>query len=535
MRRAATLGLALAYLAMAGSGCNDQGLSQIPEPEYPAIEVDPTSIEYGTMEIGMEPISAEVTITSVGQADLTVSDMFLEASEHFELFVQDPPVLMEPGALIKARVQFTALNGADVTGSFWIDSDDPDRRNVEVLLHGAGVGPAIQIDPVTFDFGNIGVWCEEETEILVKSVGTSPLTIDSFEFSTAPSLSAMTFATSELYSGLELDPGESAAVVISFSPEDLEQYEGLLSVDSNDPAFPQAQGTQYGAGAGGDWVTDLFIQEGHNWTDILWVVDNSESMTEEQNQLGDDFTYFHSIVNTAGIDYHIATVTTDDAEFQGSTKVITPSTPNGASVFADNCNVGVLGSWDEMGLKFGWDALQLAVANTAPNNNFWREDAGLRVIFVSDEMDVSPGDWSDYVNDYQSLKLNPDHVILSAICGTDGTQADSCWGSGGQAMGGHGYVDAVNATGGILGSICDSSWSTTLTNLAWNSMSLTDTLELSQTPIPSTISVKVNTVQLSQGWAYESAINAVVLEPSYIPDNGDEIEVHYQVPAGCTG
>ncbi|MDP7113172.1 MAG: hypothetical protein QGH45_14460, partial [Myxococcota bacterium] len=211
------------------------------------------------------------------------------------------------------------------------------------------------------------------------------------------------------------------------------------------------------------------------------------------------------------------------------------STTNGAAVFADNCNVGIGGSWDEMGLKFGWDALQLAVGNTPPNNNFWREDAGLRVIFVSDEMDVSPGDWSDYVNDYQSLKADPSTVILSAICGTDGTQADPCWGAGGQAMGGHGYVDAVNATGGILGSICESDWSTTLTSLAWNSMSLTDTLELSQPPIPSTISVKVNTVQLNQGWAYQSPINAVVLEPDYIPDNGDEIEVHYQVPEGCSG
>ena len=528
-----------AVLALAGmlatGGCNDQGLSQIPEPEYPAIEVDKESIEFGSLEIGMDPQQAEVTITSVGDADLTVSDLYIDGPEHFELFVQDTPVVMEPGALIKARVQFTALNGADVNGSFWIGSDDPDRRNVEVLLHGAGLGPAISIDPSVFDFGNIGVWCEEETEVLIKSVGTSPLTIDSWEFTAVPSLTAMTFSTSELYQGLELDPGESAAVIVTLAPVDLEQYEGLLTVSSNDPAYPQAQGVQTGAGSGGEWITDYFVQEGTNWTDILWVVDNSESMTEEQNQLGDDFTYFHSIVNTAGVDYHIATVTTDDADFQGNTKVIDPSTPNGAQVFADNCNVGVNGSWDEMGLKFGWDALQMAVNNTPPNQGFLRTDAGLRVVFVSDEMDVSPGNWSDYVTDYQSLKANPDHVILSAICGTDGSQADTCWGQGGQAMGGHGYVDAVNATGGILGCICDSSWSTTLTNLAWNSMSLANTLELSETPIPSTITVKANGVQLNQGWSYEAAINAVVLEPSYIPDNGDEIEVHYQVPEGCTG
>ena len=38
--------------------------------------------------------------------------------------------------------------------------------------------------------------------------------------------------------------------------------------------------------------TDSFVQQGNNWADVLWVVDNSCSMEDEQGLLGDDFSYF---------------------------------------------------------------------------------------------------------------------------------------------------------------------------------------------------------------------------------------------------
>ncbi len=525
----------LALLSGAWSlACSDQALYNPPDPQYPAIEVTPLDLQFGSLEIGSE-LTQQVTITSVGPVDLDIKGLEIIGPEHFSVEVDAAPLTLEPGAAVIARVTYAALDGSERDGVFRVSSNDVEQPTVDVTLNGAGIGPAIEIDPAQWDYGTHGVYCAETMDFEVVSTGNAPVTVDSWSYAVHDGdPEALNWSTQDLYQGLVLSPGESALVTITFEPQDVESYEGSLTVVPQE-AILEATGIQTGMGEGGNWVTDEFIQEGNNQTDILWVVDNSCSMIEEQGQLADDFSNFISIVDAEAVDYHIAAVTTDSAQFLGQTKVITHSTPNGEQVFADNCQVGTNGDTTERGLLYGWEALQLAVNNTAPNTGFYRTVAGLRVVFVSDEMDGSSGDPLDYVADYQSLKSNPNHVILSAICGTDGTQAEMCWGSGGQAMGGHGYVDAALATGGLLGSICESDWSTTLTSLGWMSLSLADTLPLSQEPIPSTITVDINGVHLNQGWYYDAVINSVVLEPDYVPGDGDQVEITYQTPGDCSG
>ncbi len=523
----------MAGILMLATACSDSALYHPPEPEYPAIEVDPLLLEFGTLELGSS-LAQEVMISNVGQAKLEVSALHLDADHGFTFDAESPPIVLDPYGVSLVTLEFAPINGADIAGVFHVISNDPDEPDTQVQLHGAGMGVAIQIDPSVWDFGEFGVGCEQAADIAVRSVGTSPLTIDGFDFHATPTGNEMGYSTADLMPGMVLDPGDEATVTIHFNPSDIEAYEGLLTVTSNDPGMPEAEGVQYGEGVGGDWYTDEFVQEGNNWTDILWVVDNSCSMEDEQNQLGDDFSNFYSIINNAGVDFRIATVTTDDGHFVGNTPVLDSSTPNGAQVFADNCSLGTDGNTTEQGLKYGWEALQMALGGTPPNGSFYRPQAGLRVIFVSDEPDGS-GSWSSYVANYQGLKANPNHVILSAICGTDGVDATWCNGAGGSAMAGTGYVDATNATGGILGSICDSSWATTLTNMGWQSMSLADTLPLTHEPIPSTITVEVNGVLQQVGWAYDANVNAVILEPDFVPDDGDEITITYQLPGSCNG
>ncbi len=514
--------------------CSDQGVHK--DEEEPGtsgladIEVTPVNLEFGTLEMGSTS-TGEVTISSVGDGDLEISGVHIEGPDHFSFEAEEIPLTLRPGDVTVAQITYTALDGLDAAAVFRIHSNDPDEEVVDVSLHGMGLGPAIVVDPPTWDFGSHPAYCEESVDLFVQSVGDSPVTISSWSFEASPSSTAMTWSTQELFEGLELMPGDSALITVNFHPEDVDSYEGHLVVEVEEE-IPPGEATQIGEGTGGDGVTDTFIQEGNNQTDILWVVDNSCSMAEEQSTLADDFINFYSIVEAQAVDFRIAAVTTDDEHFLGQTTVIDHATPNGESVFAHNCQVGTDGDTTERGLHYGREALALAVSNTSPNAGFYRPAAGLRVVFVSDEMDSS-GNWFTYTSNYQGLKTNPDHVILSAICGTDGVDAQSCWGAGGQAMAGYGYVDAVNATGGILASICDADWSQALTNLGWQSLSLADTFDLTEAPIPSTILVDVNGTHLNQGWHYDAVINAVVIEPAYVPADGDVIDITYQLPGGC--
>ncbi len=511
------------------AACSDHDLNKVPEQKFPMIEVDPLLVDFGALEAGTS-LSQEVTITSIGEVPLEITQMVMDAPDDFALYADDPAFILDPYAAEIVEVEFTATGNGDVVGELLITNTDPDNPEVAVQLHGSGLAPAILIDPPVWDFGDFEVGCETTTEILVKSVGTYPLTIIDFAYNTTGS---MDWFTDQLFQDMQMAPGDEAVVEITFTPEDVDNYDGLLSVTSDDPAQATAEGVQTGEGTAGSWYADPFLQEGNNWTDIIWVVDNSCSMSDEQGQLGQDFQNFYSIVNSIGIDYRIATVTTDNDNFQNG--FIDVNTQNGATTFANNCSLGTMGSGTERGLKYGWDSLTKAMNNTSPNQNFYRQDAGLRVIFVSDEPDQS-GSWSSYVTNYQSVKANPDHVILSAVCGTDGQNATSCSGQGGSASAGSGYVEATNATGGILARICDDDWSTPMSNLAWQAVSLADTFELSHTVvIPSTIAVEVNTVPVTAHWWFEAASNSVIFEADYVPEDGDEILITYGVEGTCEG
>ncbi len=522
---------------LAGLACSDAALFKQPPPQDPAIEVDPLIIDYGVLEIG-QALTFPITIRSVGVIDLEVVDLVMGGADNYELIADETEFVLAPGEETTVEVAYTSTGAIEKHGTLTVQSMDPEQGEVVVDLYGSGISPAILIDPPVWDFGDHVIDCEEEVEIKIKSVGTDPLTISDYGFQASPSGTGMSLFTTELYDGLQLDPGQEVSVYVHFVPEDMVEYGGQLTVASNDPDQPQASADQYGVGLPGDWYNDHFLQEGDNETDILWVVDNSCSMIEEQATLGDDFTAFYGIVEAAGVDYRIATVTTDDESFQGSTKVITPGTPSGAAVFAGNCSLGTNGSDTERGLEYGWEALQMAVDGVAPNNGFYRPAAALQVVFVSDEPDQSSQSWSTYLGLYQSVKPSPSDVILSAVVGTDGSQAQLCTGPGGMAFGGLGYVDVANATGGVLAPICEADWSQALTQLAWLSLSWANTFPLSHDPVPSSVEVMVNGVDVPTGWSYDPTVEAhgaVVFEPSFIPVDGDAVDVSYGSAGPCEG
>ena len=501
---------------------------------YPIIDVDPWSVDFGDVKIGYT--SAEwVLISNVGTADLVLYNVTIGGNQSFYVTSDPSGTTLAPGDSVQMELTFEPVWEATVMGTADIANNDPSNPAASVALQGNGAAAGIEIDPDTYTFGQVGAGCEVTTDIHVRSVGTVPLALHSYAYTVLPS-TAMTMDPGDLDdyvgNGWELGPGEEITVTVSFLPDDVVVWDGLLSVDSDDPYNPTAEGLQDGEGLAGGFYTDAYLQQGNNWTDVLWVVDNSCSMGDEQGKLGDDFSYFHSIINAAGVEYRLATVTTDNYYFQGGTKVIDNNTPNGASVFESNCNLGTGGSGTERGMYEAWEALNLAVANTYPNDGFYREDAGLRIVFVSDENDDS-GNWSGYTANFQSLKLNPDHVILSAICGTDGFNAVSCSGAGGYADPGSGYVEGVNQTGGILGSICDADWSSALTNMGWMTINLADTFALTYQAIPNTIAVYVNGVAIVSGWSYDPLLNAVVFDPAYVPDDGDTVDIDYGYFGSC--
>src|SRR5690606_20178496 len=156
--------------------------------------------------------------------------------------------------------------------------------------------------------------------------------------------------------------------------------------------------------------------------DVLWVVDDSGSMYDEQVALSTNFPTFFEFFDGSGLDYHIGVVSTDmDASRRRGKLVdvdgerfIHVDTPDAARVFDGMAMLGTRGSATEKGLDAAWVALE-AERNEA-NEGFLRPDSSVHVIVVSDESDFSTQVTPEELGSYMvGLRADPDQVTFSSI------------------------------------------------------------------------------------------------------------------------
>ncbi|MGQ0505201.1 MAG: vWA domain-containing protein [Myxococcaceae bacterium] len=312
-----------------------------------------------------------------------------------------------------------------------------------------------------------------------------------------------------------------------------------------------------------DVRVDTYTQQSASMVDVLWVVDNSESMAPRQENLAKNFQAFIQLFSQSAIDYRIAVTTTDifkdQGQFRGSPKVISPSTPNPATAFANNIRVGITGSPFEAGLEAAQMALEKqAMANAGKATvDFLRSDAYLYLIFVSDEEDRSPLDVRYYWRSFETAKGvgNDGTVTTAAIMGD--VPRNSCGATPGTR-----YDLLSKLTGGEVGSICDADFANTLRKLATSAVGLKRKFTVTQPPNVETISVMLRypcgatDEQLkacasvdrtrcggvspealalectpkqgeTDGWTYEPGNRLIAFSGDAVPGIGAEVDIQY--------
>jgi hypothetical protein len=314
----------------------------------------------------------------------------------------------------------------------------------------------------------------------------------------------------------------------------------------------------------------------NNKIDVLFVVDNSGSMSPAQTNLVNNFHSFISNFMTKGYDFQIAVTTTDAylagdnfynksasaypnytssqkralANFKGP--IITPSTPNIESQFVSNAAVGDQGDGDERAFSSFREALNR-------NPSFHRPDAFLAVIILSDEDDfsdptrseaswtrqggISDHNYNDpglesvatYVNYLDMLTgstTTTKNYNVSAIATLDSTckaQENQYYA---ESIIGKRYKDLANQTNGVLGSICDTSFADSLVLIETKILELSTQFYLTRAPDPATIIVHVNGATVAEsatnGWTYQADSNSIIFHGTAIPPQGASINVDFQ-------
>ncbi len=268
-------------------------------------------------------------------------------------------------------------------------------------------------------------------------------------------------------------------------------------------------------------LTEHFLQpEVPESTDVLFVIDDSASMAEEQDRLAENFEAFIAVMLDSEADFQLGVTTTDLAR-QGRLNgpVLGAESEDVGERFLEALKVGTDGDRDERGF-------QAALLALDGDNGLVRSGSWVSVVFLSDEDDHSPGAVADHVQDLRSFG---DEGM--AVHGVVGDLPVGCASGTSAASAAERYVEAIEATGGFRDSICAEDYSEILARIALSTIGWNDTFELGELPESESLVVWVDAVQMPNrevdGWTYEPGDNALLFHGRAVPRPGMEVFVEY--------
>jgi len=315
--------------------------------------------------------------------------------------------------------------------------------------------------------------------------------------------------------------------------------------------------------------------------DILWVIDNSNSMKTSQENLANNFQSFIEKFQSLKFDYHIAVAATDswrtlydpkspnhsllrdgdDSTAHSGQFVIDKNTVDIVGTFIKNAELGVLGTKGSAGTYIpagderAFSSMKATLENPA-NSAFRRQDAYLAIIIVSDEDDFSreglysstnPSTYDnpklesvqsyvDFLNSYTG-RTSPDapsNYSVSTITVEDDICRDTLDSDGFARYPGARYMQFANATGGHIGSLC-TPFNDTLASISDSIVNYTSVFPLTRVPIVETIKIHINGILIpnndTNGWTYRASDNSIWFHGDSTPPSGASIRIDFD-PVG---
>jgi len=513
--------LSLLLIALVG-GCTDYAITGV-EKRVPEIVVHPQHIDFGHLDAGYESATETFLVINTGDEDLAIfAPDLISGNTRYEIDAEENSYIIPGGELLEFSITYTPRtfesNGAYVE----ILSDDEDERSSLVTIEGYGDAPIMTVDPVAVDYGLISIGCDNEERITITNDGNLPLEITSVtQMVTQPADIVMEYGSLP-EPPWDIEPGHSLDFLVSYVPTDTGFDDSIITIIGNDPLNPEIDAEQNGDGDVERWINQTYLQEEIPVLDVLWVIDNSGSMNPFQTNLSANIGSFMSAFTSSGADYRMSVITTDRWTFSA---IVDPSSADPESELASLVMTGIMGSGMEKGIEMAYQSLSNSSA-AGPGGTFFRADAKLVVIFVSDEPDWSGG-WSSYLSFFDALKPAGDFIPYGVI----GDPPSGCGSSYPHASYGAGYWDLIDHYGGSWYSICASDWGVQLQDLAGEVTGRrTFTLDEND-PIVDTIEVAVNG-QVTGDWEYDEASNSIIFAEGQVPAEGQTITIDYAV-WGC--
>ncbi len=273
-------------------------------------------------------------------------------------------------------------------------------------------------------------------------------------------------------------------------------------------------------------VTEHFDQESLSGLDLLFVVDATPSMAEEQDALALAANDLLTGLLGWQLSWQIGVVSMDlreQGQLRGRPWVITPSTPDPGHALRLALQVGSSGLPPSAGMEAALLALN---PENAANLGFRRADAALHVVFVSDGDDQSEAAVDAVFLAWMQAEAEATgrRAVASAVVGD---VPGGCEGEAGSATPGARYAAVSTQLGGAVQSVCAGSFSDVAAQISVMGGEGRREFVLQAEPLSESLRVFVDGAR-STAWKLDG--RTLVFDEA--PPAGADIRVEYRIGEG---
>lgn len=517
-------------------------------PPCSRLEVDPPAIDFGALDVG-RGATLSIRIYNPGPETCIMRNLRIAEGSDPAFRTREVQSFLIPGDqwfgwMVNFDPAAVGAGEGDYHGELELFAvNATEQQRYSVALSASSDPGCLVAEPNFLDFGSEQTGCGTRegsvrfTNVCPLPLGVGPVelgvqsTADEFEIVGAPG------APFDLASGASFD------VAVRWNTTSRGLSTAPLYVTEDTRARPLMVPILGELQRDGRRI-DRFVQHEEDLADVLLVVDNSSTMTEEQPRLGAASRILVDEAEARGVDFHIGVTSTgltpapaggcpggaDGGEAgrlvpvdESRPRLLTPATPDVRGVLAQNTQVGICHE-----LEQGMEAMRRALSEplrSGENAGFLRNEAKLGVIFVSDEDDHSGFAPGDYL------------AFLLGLKGEGGARAYAIVDVGSGCLEGAGraerLIELVQGTHGIVESICAADWSSAMAAIADDLFTFRTAFSLASVPNGEGIVVVVDGSEADPStYRYDPGSNSVSFLPGNTPPPGTRIEVRYTAACG---
>ena len=258
----------------------------------PTIVAGPQDLAFGDVRVG-ENAALNFTIRNPRDVLLPVTVALLPTAGAGGFTLENAPQQVAASGQAVGTVRFTPSVVGAQSATVRITSNAIPNQ-IDLQATGVGLGtPAVTITPLTIDFGNVLVGTSDSANVQIANTGSATLNVN------APVMrgdtAAFTFAGGAA-AAFALQPGENAALVINFAPQQMGDAQADVDISSDAVNAPQLTASLSGAG-------------------VAPVIDTPPSLDFNLQEIGQSQTLSISVANTGTAPLNLTGFSSNEPSF----------------------------------------------------------------------------------------------------------------------------------------------------------------------------------------------------------------------------